>query len=372
MNPAFSAKARAGIIKDHGHYASMDLLQNGTVIQAGISLDEENGAEVKVDGSQAVRRTFSATLANPTSFLPISPGGVLSPFLSEVQVWSGIIYPDGSSERWSVFVGGIEDPKIVDADDDLVLTIEASDRAQSISDRRLSLPYVITSGTPVVTAIQNLITSVRPNITFSVSPPVANPTLPLTVIDQLEDPWQHAQDLAGAYGLECFFNSSGVCVIQPVPDPSTQPIAWVFAEGANAIITSVDALLTAKGSYSHAIVTGQSVSGAPVRSDQYDTNPASYTYYLGPFGDRPVALTSDLITTQAQADAAAVALLNRQKGASQNVGFNHVPLTALDEHDVVYIVRNRIGLNNGFVLDSFTIPLYPGGTMNPSCRSQQL
>lgn len=375
MNPGFSTAARDGIVRSHGHYASLDLLQGGSVVNTKpILLDEDNGAEVKVDGTQSIRRTFSATLSDPAAYLPLTPTSALSPFLSEVQAWSGIVLPDGTLIRWSVFVGGIEDPKVSATDADLGLTISASDRAQSISERRLGSPFVIAAATTTATAgIQLLLNSVRSNLTYAITEPPSNPQLPAMVIDELEDPWQHAQDMAAAYGLECFFNGAGVCVIRPVPDPDTQSVAWSFTEGVGAIVLGVDTTLTAKSSYSHAIAQGATVSGtAPVRSDAYDTETTSPTWYQGSFGNRPVKLASDLITTQAQADAAALALLARKKGAVQNVSFRTVPLTALDEFDVARVQGSRIGMDAAFTLESFSLPLFPGGTMSPKCRSRRL
>lgn len=374
MNPGWTSAAADAIVKRHGFYASADLLQNGVVVKSNILLDEDNGATVQVDATAAVRRTFTCQIADALDYLPLSPSGLISPFLTEIRVYTGIVYQDGTFDRWAIFTGGLIDPKADDTDADVILSLTASDRAQSISDRLLPFPYVIAAGTSCTAAIQALILSVRPGIKFSVASPVDSTSLPATVLDQLSDPWQGAQDMAAAYGLECFFDGMGVCVIRPIPDPNNQTPVWYFIEGANAIIKEVATTLSATSSYSHAIAIGQTVDGAtPVRSDVYDTDPTSPTNYTGAFGDRPIELQSDFITTQSQADAAAQALLTRSKGAVLNVSLAHVPLTALDEEDVIYIRRDRMGVNSSFVLQSFSIPCYPSAdSMQPVCKGIQI
>lgn len=375
MNSGFTAAAQAELLNNDRPYVSADLLQLGAIVAEDISMSDED-AFVSVDGTASIRRTFSMTVPDAATYLPLTATGLLSPFLTEIRVWSGVYYDDGTYDRWAIFTGGLDAPSLSDSGD-LDLKISAHDRAQYISDRRFSFPYTIAAGTNVVTAIQAIVLGVMPLATFnSVS---SSYTLPaVIVINQGDDRWEHCQDLAAAAGLEVFFDGSGTCIIQTVPNPDTQAAVWTFSEGVNAVIKQIDQSLSGTDSYSHAAAYSTTIDGTtPVRSDVYDTDPTSPTYYdpavgASAFGDRIIELASDLLLTQAQTSAAATALLARKKRATFDVNFLSRPITGLDEHDVVRIERGASNLDSYFMLESFGLPLSPGGEMDAKCRSQRV
>lgn len=379
MNQAFTARAQTAMRKGGWTmYSSADLLQNGQVVVPGFQLDQDS-AEVQVDGSAVVRRRFSGGVPNPTAYLPITSTGLLSPFKTEIRIWSGMWFPDGTYDRWAIFTGQLEDPQVTDTAENVEMAITASDRAQTVADRRLPRPVTFTAGTLVVDAIKSLILRAFPLAEFVVSTFTNNPVLGDITIDELEDGMQHADEFAKGAGGEVFADGMGRFVIRPVPNPDTQPVVWTFEEGAQAILKGVNQTLTAQDSYSHAITVSNPTDGtAPLRADHYDLEPDSPTYFdpaattPSSFGDRPTKFQSDFMKTQEQVNAANISLLNRKRRAVSNVSITSAPLTALDEFDAVGVTRGRLSISSAFLAQAFKLPCSPGGEMDITTRSRRV
>lgn len=377
MNPAFTERARQAVTGAWTMYSSIDLLDRGEVSEE--LLFDPAGLKVSVDSTQeAERRTVSGVnVYDALKYLPLTPTSKINPFGPEIRIWSGIRFPDGSVDRWAIFTGAIEDPVAKDDNDDIVLSFDAKGRGQQVSDRRLSESLDIAANTPAVDAIVAVVSEVYPGLEWQITDLPNTPRVSAMQIDELADAMATAQDIAKAAGAEVFFNGMGQPVIRPIPDYDANSVAWNFVEGATATVLGVDQQLTAKESYNHAIVQGAAIDGRPpIRRDAYDDDENSPTFWrpgvTGGFGEHVTKLSSDLITTDQQAQDAAVALVNRKKGAVTNLNFTTSPITALDEGDSVSIQRGRLGLASGFVLVKFDIPLEESGTMSPSTRSRRL
>lgn len=325
-----------------------------TTVVADVKL--ANAASVHVDTSAASRRSLRCMIADPLGDLaPVVASDPLAPYGNELVVTSGFSWPDGSFERVPVGVFRIVDSE---AAGNGQVSLTCLDRSVVIAENRFEVPYAIPAGTNLVGAIQALLTSRYPGITFSVTSTAR--TVPLTVFQEGShsgDPWRNAADLAAADGYEVFFDAAGVVVIRPVPDPTATAPVWTYAPGPDSLLIGSTSAMNAEGAANIAVVTGEgSGVGVPIRARVAITDPTSP---LNPttFGPRPVFLASPLITTQAQADDAAAALLQRHAGGSERLRFRAAPHPAHEGGDVVRVVNADLGLDVNVVLASFDLPV---------------
>lgn len=295
----------------------------------------------------------------------------VSPYGTEVTIKAGFVYTDGTTELLSVITGGIEEPEEADEGAGVRASFEVYDRSKSISDRKLSQPYYIASGTNVATAIRTLLLSRRSDLTFQFATTVR--TTPTIVYPENTDPWDAAVALAQSIGMELFFNGAGVCVLRLVPSVDPADIAAVYTVGqSGCTLTRVARRRSTRDTFSHIVVTGETTAtAAPVRADAYDTDPQSPTYYRGPFGDRPYFHQSSLITSSAQASEAAQGLLDQKSGFSEGVELALIPNVALDALDSVHVADSRLGINSLYTLDSYRVDFGPAGLMTAQTRTRR-
>jgi hypothetical protein len=314
---------------------------------------------VHIDGDAAVRRSLSASLGDEDGTLaPRLATDYLSPYGNELVVRSGYVYPDGDVEVAPVGVFRIEESG---GDSAGLVEIEGFDRSIVVSLATFEVPYVIAAGTNLGDAVHDLVDSRYPGLTYVLSP--TSKTVPLTVFEESlgeTDPWQEAQRLAASGSMELFFDAEGRVVMRPVPDPTTDPSVWNFSPGPDNIFIGGRNRLNARLARNVAIVTGEGTGvDTPVRGVAEITDAAS-PIFPGTFGRRPVRLTTPLIgndpvTAQAEADAAAQALLQRRAGGSEQLTFSAVPNPAHEAGDVVRVDSDALGLDVFVVLSSWDL-----------------
>lgn len=333
------------------------------------------GASISVDSNAAVRRTLNLPIADTDGLVPLNAASPILPFGNEIVVEMGVTLADGTEEYVTVGVFGIQEAETND-NGTLTLGLQCSDRAQKVIDARLTKAYKIAKTTNTATAIAALIEAGVPNLPMSFVSTQSD--TPAMVIEEGADRWNEGQTMGSADGLDLYFDAEGILRLNTVPDPADPdaPIAFTFAE--DGILGSVRVKVSSEKTYSHAVFTGEPQDNrAPVRADAYDTDPASPTYYLGPFGDKPVFLSTPIVSTdatkaRAQAKAAAERLLNKHKGGSREISFTSPPIPSLEGGDLIRITRAASDVDAVFVLDSFTLPLDPSGEMTASVREVRL
>jgi hypothetical protein len=142
-----------------------------------------------------------------------------------------------------------------------------------------------------------------------------------------------------------------------------------FVEGEGSRMTAVSRKRTRQRVYNIAVVTGEPAGGtAPVYGIEYDSDPTSPTYYLGPFGRVPVFEKSQFVTTNAQAQAAAVGLLARKKGIGAALRITTWANPTLRPGDAAQVVRSKMGIDQTVPLSSMSISLVPGADMQVTTR----
>jgi hypothetical protein len=345
-----------------------DLYRGDQLLVGGLPVLD---GSVNVDVTAAVRRTCpTLVLADPTgTLIPGQAGDPMTPYGNEVKLYRGFTTSAGD-EYMPIGVFGLTTTDIAEEDDRLVLTCAGKDRAAAVSAAKLTDVWIVAAGTNVGTAIQALILDGRPGTTFSIQA-VADVT-PLLIFDAGTDRWEAAQKLAESVGCTLYFDADGVCVIEE--EPTAAAVAdFTYAEGAASVIASAGKTYSTEDGSNGAIVFGESTSNSvPVRGEAWDTDPTSPTYYLGPYGKRPVVERSEFVTTTSQAVAMATGLMRKNLGGTETVRFVAAPNPAHEGGDSVLVQRAAAKINEIGLLQQFTIPLTVDGKMPGTVRRRRV
>lgn len=327
--------------------------------------------DVVVDGSVefddvAVRRSCSLRLVDPTGTLtPSSAKDLLAPKGTEVRLHRGLWV--GSAFEWvPLGVFGIVQPEVSAHSSGTQIKIKGWDRVDAVRTRRFDAAYPIASGTPTWQAISGIVTS---RLSVPVRITQSGNTTPEVVYDALSDPWDAVRKLAAADNLSAYFDPLGTFVVEPYQEIDT---GLTYQPGLNSVLVDVTRSITSETTYSGVIVTGEHPEAGAIKSILWDTNPASPTYYLGPFGKRPYGYSSPLIDSQAKADAAAATILPRVTQMRQEITINTVGHPGHDIGDLVTVIDSESRTNGKYVVSGGTIPLRPNSTIRLKLRESSL
>lgn len=357
---------KAELKHSHKIATKVEVYNNGALVQ------ELNviGGQVNASDDAAIRRRCKFTVVDRDgSLVPTSADSLLAPYGNEVRMYRGLGMPENTEELVPLGIFNISAVQVVDTGEGVKIFVEGFDRARKVQRNRFTFQYIIGAGSNYATAIQDLIEDRYPGLTYNFMP--VTTTTPLLSFESGSDPWEAAQKMATSIGAELYFDVEGVCVLRPIPDPATDPVVWTYAEGAEATILHVEKKSSDERTYNHIIVTGESSNAPPVRAEAKDDDPSSPTYYLGDYGDVPYFYKSAFITTQAQAQAVADALLLRTLGVVEQVNFTAIVNPAHEVGDIIEITRGRAGINARYVLTDFNVNLDPQQPMNASTRRRQ-
>jgi len=349
--------------QSHTSVVTADIYKAGVAI--ALNLPVVSGS-VTIDGRAALRRRCTVTVLDINgTFAPNDATDTLAPYGNELVLKRGVA---GDMAALGVF--RFDTASVTDSGP-VTIDLAGFDRAGTVQAARFETPYTVAAGTNYGTAIQAFITSRLPGLIYSFA--TTTRVTPLLVFEESSDPWAEAQKMAASVGMEVFFDANGICVLRPEPDPNAPGVTvTTYTEGAGGVVVEVTNDLEVVPGYNKFIVVGEPVDGsAPVRAEAFDNNPASPTYFFGPFGKRPRFFRSQFVTTQAQAQETADAFLLRELGGSEQVSFTAIPNPAHDAGDIVRVVRARIGVDTIAVIDSLTMPLEPAGLMRVATRKQR-
>lgn len=270
------------------------------------------------------------------------------------QLWRGIRYPDGSTELGSL---GYFCATEVDLDDSGVSKLHRltlADESYLVSER--SLTTAVSLNGNIAEIVKLLISGALPSIRFaSVEDDFnANATVAYNV---KADPWQSALDLLASSGGEAYMDVAGLCKIRKIPQLDKSYPIWVFRDGANCDYMNIQSTLLRKRS-NHVIATSETPqAGTPFRSDVYDLDPTSSSYYLGRYGDVPFFLEGVAVNSQAQLDVAANAAFQKVKGKADTQTVSLLPHVFFEIDDVVFFQRQNTEQSGYYIIDKLAIPL---------------
>lgn len=346
--------------------------------------------DVDVDRTADVRRRFSGTVLDPTGQLtPEKAGDILTPFGTYIYPYRGIMFDDGTTEMCPLGVFRLSGSSIKDDPNSLEISIEAYDKARTVQRDKFTSPYTINQGANVVSTIVNIVNRTFYRVKVHSSATWRSVTTQ-QIIDVDGDPWKTCQDLALSAGCEVYFDVYGDLVIAPIPNISNlSSEVFTYEEGANCVMLDLENSYSDEDAYNGVVVTGATPDAVatdedtgeeetpvqdipPVRAIVWDSDPRSVTYHLGPYGEYPMSIDDDTVTSVAQATMVARAKLNDLLGFHSTVGVTVLPNPAFEGGDIVKIVRERSKVDSRFVIDGFNVPLAASGTQSLKLRQKRI
>lgn len=339
------------VATSHQVATRVDVLDNDEVT---LTIDSVVDGGVTLDQTAATRGRLDCTIVDP-DLVPGDPDDALAPYGNEIRAYRGAIV-NGAAELVSLGIFRIDETSVTDGTTGLEVRVAGMDRSVRMIDARFEDTTTIAAGTNVATAITTLAQAAWPAVQTNLT---ATPlTTPLLVGEAGGDRWKLMQDLAASIGHALYFDGDGVLTSRPVTVPSGTP-AIELAEGDGGVLLTAGRRWTRQGTYNRVIATGENAAEGttPVRGIATDENPASPTYYYGPYGKVPRFYSSQFLTTSAQAQDAAAAILARELGTTQSIEFGALVNPALEPDDLVTIRRERAGIDEAHIIDTLTIPL---------------
>lgn len=323
--------------------------------------------QVTLDVTAAIRGRVDLTFAE-SSDVPVAVTDLLAPYGNEIKVERGLRYLDGTVELVPLGVFGIEDASTSDRGGELETRVSGLDRARRIERALFEQPLEIAAGSTASEIILSVVQGAYPDVSYAEGlESVSAAELPKVIAAEGEDRWAFAQGLAQAIGCVLYFDNQGVLTLRPYA-PGESEAAVTLSEGD--VLIEVERDWSREATYNRFIVTGEnSDEDAVYRGVATDSNPASPTYYGGPFGAAPRFWSSPYIVSDEQAQDAAEAMLAQELGTLSSIAFQAVPNPALEPLDQIIIKRKRMGLTaNACVLDSVSIGLGPEDSMTGQTR----
>lgn len=295
---------------------------------------EHTGGSVTVDRSQAIRRTCTVTLADP-SVIPRTAADQLATYGARLRISRGVDYGDGSSELVPLGVFRLDS---VDGDVSVgPVTLQGKGLEAVVQDDKLTAPYTAT-GT-VVGAVTALIQRSIP--TADVLSRITDTPIGTTAYDVQADPWAAVQEIAAAAGAEVYADADGSFVIATLPDLLTTTPVWAVEAGEGGVYISGSRGMSSDNVYNGVLASGENTADntPPVSYLATDTDPGSPTYWGGPFGRRPMFYSSSTLTTVTACAAAANLKLAAARAPNATGNFSSLPNPALEPGDVIRVTH---------------------------------
>lgn len=352
MRPV-STEFLAAVRTSHKMYSRVRVL---TEFQTGTNPDGVEipiiSGNVNLSSNTDIRSSVEMTTDGNSTF-PQSPTELLNPYGNELFVERGINLMDGSIEIVSMGYHRIDSVEQSSAPNGPI-RLTAYDRMIAIKEADLITPLVIYAGTPPSDIFDTLILDVYPSATIEYDDPIwaATGLESMQIVERGR--YKFLQDLVTSFGKIMYWDHRGILVVRDPPEPTD--VVWNVNSGKNGVLISMGRTINREGVYNAVVALGEANSGAlPARGEAYDLDPASPTYYNGPYGKVPLFYSSSLITSQDQAQTAARRLLEHSIGLPQVADFSAVPNPALEPLDPISI--EHIDGIDYHIIESLNVPL---------------
>jgi len=341
-------------------------VRQDTLVPASLSV----GAPGLVYSGGQVNATLQSRVTRQLSFnvhedlYPTTDDALLSESGTDLKAFRGVDFGDGSYVEWQTFEGKLSTARLDDAGN---CAITADDHADEVVANGFEIPTSSQKGNNVVTEIQRVIRDRLSTATFGTSDEtdVLVPALTWEF-----DAGRALDEMATAISSFWYPLANGDFVVRKYPwTLKTAPIV-TLKDGSGGTVLGSSVARSRAGVINSVTVVGERSDGqTPAFATQSDTNTASPTYVLGPFGRRSKLVQLNTPTTNDQANTAARQLLKRLKALTEAWTLNIVPDASLELGDTIGLaVRGRTGIVQ--CIASFTIPMDVSGTMQVNCRAQ--
>jgi hypothetical protein len=327
---------------------AVDGYQDGET-PTGVELKIIDG-DIELDATADIRGSGSLTLAEPW---PQVQNRSLAPFGAEVFVARGVDLGGGGILWAPLGYYRVNDVEQGDAAKG-PLDIALEDRMSTLIDSRFLAPRQWLQGTAVGDIVDEIVTEIYPAATIIYDDDSNLSELGRSLIAE-ESRLEVLKTLAEGLGKIFYWDALGRLIFETIPDEDV-PI-WVVDAGPTGVMVKANRSLSRQGVYNAVVVLGEGTDEIPpVRAVAIDAQESSPTFFGGPFGRVPRFYASPFITTQNQAENAAVNLLRQSLGAPYDVGASAVPNPALKPYDVIRVVYDD-GNRELHIVEKVSIPL---------------
>lgn len=314
------------------------------------------------DASEEVDRTLRVperlTLRVPVSDRGVSydptldPGHPLAPYGQQLRVSVGVDVGHGQTE-WATRGWYLVQDAEVEGD---TVSVTAVGLLGLIEEARFVAPFQ-----PSGTLVSTLRKLVEPALTVVVDSELSDRSVPSGIAWD-EDRLGGLMELIDAWPADLTVTNEGYLYVHPADDPYEAVLT--LADGAGGTLVDRTASVTREGASTVVVARGESSAGAVVQGVAYDQSGGPLAYD-GLFNPLPVPFfySSPLLTTVAQANAAArTVLLRRQRASRQDLAIEAVPNYALTAGDLVTVESERLGIPaTDAVIETLSMPLVAGG-----------
>lgn len=328
-----------------------------------------SAGNLTLDGRRNIWRQSSLDLA-PAVTNDLSPLEAITES-TRLRVERGIRFIDGSEEWITIATLSVQSAEQTLGQG--TLKVRAYDPSAVIDDYRLITPYapIGPDQKPLTTvdAIKDLVDiALWEKATWHVDPSVDSTVKPAAGTVFTGSRWDAINNLAKSLSAEVHVDAMG---------------EWHISKIQSAPYVPVERLVTGPGGV---LIGGSSskdrremFNAVPLRWEGptggglvflVDDDPASPTFWNGPFGRKPAPeQTVSTVTTQEQAISAAKALLEQYKGFTASVNFQTLHNPLLEPLDVIEVQVGNL-LHEIHVIDAINYPL-ANGAMTCSTRAVQ-
>ena len=308
---------------------------------------------VSLDGNRNIRRQATLTVA-PASGFDLAPLEKITE-RSRLRVEKGIRFLDGS-EEW-VTVGVFAVQSAAQTLGTGTLSVSAYDPSSCIDDYAILSDYI--PSRTVVEEIQYLVDeALWETATWTVDAGIDITVKPADGTVLSGSRWTAINTLAKSLGAQVFCTNTGAWRLAKV-DTTFQTIAAQVHTGDGGVLIGGSSAKNRQDLFNAVVVRWDDPEGGGVVI-QTDDDPASPTYWDGPFGKRPAQEQNvRTINTQQQAQEAASALLAEKKGFQATVDFQTLYNPLLEPGDCLDVKVGGV-LHQIHVIDSISLSLTSG------------
>ena len=362
-----SAAYKSAVVSNHTVIAKAEIWSEDRKL---IDLDIDSG-KVTVSNTNSIRRTCEVHLTTDRTtdnLVPDTGFDYLAPFGNQLRLYRGIEFDDGTQEYIPLGVFVMNDVKVTDKNDGVSITILGEDKSIIVSRNKWTTPYQMVNGS-LEASLLALLQNRYPDIVTDF--PTTNVTVNQVLLgaDSQLDPWKDAVNIAQLVGYDLFFDVKGVCTMKQFPTLDAASVVATYNETDSTIVTELNRNISTKETYNGVIYTveGSQVT-TPIKVEVWDEDTTSPTYRYGVFGSVPTFVTTNLISTSAEAIKAASLLLNIYIGAQEEIDFTSIVDPSLDVNDVIYIKAVGAKVDRTVIIDQLEIPLDYKGTLSVRTR----
>jgi hypothetical protein len=331
---------------------------------SGLAMRVVSG-DVEYDASADVRSTGGVSVAEAW---PNARDLRFAPYGSEVFLARGVETGAGGT-LWAP-MGYYRISKTTQSDSAKgPLGLDLDDRMATIIDSRFVQPRQWLTGTLVGDIVNEVVLEVYPDAVIIWDDDSDESQLGRALIAE-ESRLEILKTLADGLGKIFYWDELGQLVFKDIP--SETDIIWTVNAGPGGVMVQADRSLSRDGVYNALVVSGEGADQlTPVHAVAVNAQESSPTFFGGSFGRVPRFYASSFITTQSQAENAAVNLLRQSLGAPYDVGLSAVPNPAVRPYDVLRVVYND-GTREVHIVDRVTIPFDVSSPITISTRQSTI